>query len=129
LLDRIDLHVEVPKVPQQMLRATESAGPGSTAIRQRVEAARQRQLQRAGKLNRAMSTREMEHFCQLEKNALALLEQATERLGLSARAYHRIIKVARTIADLGDSATIETPHVSEAIAYRRLDRRSGTALA
>ncbi len=129
LLDRIDLHAEVPKVPHQILSNTETAGPTSAEIRQNVEAARRQQLQRAGKLNRAMSTREIERLCHLEKNVASLLEQAVEKLGLSARAYHRVLKVARTIADLANSSAIEIPHVSEAISYRRLDRRTGAAFA
>lgn len=123
LLDRIDLHVEVPKVPHQVLRATDTPGPTSTEVRQRVEAAHQKQLERAGKLNHALTPREIEHFCPLEKNVVSLLEQAVERLGLSARAYHRIVKVARTIADLAEVPTIGTAQVSEAISYRRLDRQ------
>jgi len=123
LLDRIDLHVEVPKVPHQVLRDTDGGGPGSSDVRQRVMAARNKQLARAGKLNNALSPKELGIYCYTEDKVAALLEQAVERLGLSARAYHRIIKVARTIADLADSPAIATTHVSEAIAYRRLDRQ------
>ena len=123
LLDRIDLHVEVPKVPHQVLRDTDGSGPGSSDVRQRVMAARNKQLARAGKLNNALSPKELGIYCYTEDKVAALLEQAVERLGLSARAYHRIIKVARTIADLADSPAIATTHVSEAIAYRRLDRQ------
>ena len=122
LLDRIDLHVEVPKVPHQVLRNTGGDEPGSSEVRQRVMAARAKQLARAGKLNHALSPKELGIYCSNNDKVAALLEQAVERLGLSARAYHRIIKVARTIADLADSPDIDTTHVSEAIAYRRLDR-------
>ncbi len=127
LLDRIDLHVEVPKVPHQVLRDTDNSGPGSSEVRQRVMVARNKQLARAGKLNHALSPKELGVFCSTDDKVAALLEQAVERLGLSARAYHRIIKVARTIADLADSPTIDTTHVSEAIAYRRLDRQTVAA--
>jgi len=123
LLDRIDLHVEVPKIPHQLLRDTEHGEPGSGEVRQRVMAARDKQLARAGKLNHALSPKELGIFCFTDDKVAALLEQAVERLGLSARAYHRIRKVARTIADLADNPTIDTKHVSEAIAYRRLDRQ------
>jgi len=123
-LDRIDLHVEVPKVPHQELRNTNNTGPTSAEVRQRVQAARQRQLRRAGKLNRALNTRDIEHYCPHDNGAAVLLEQAMERLGLSARAYHRILKVARTIADLAEASDIDVTHVTEAISYRRLDRRA-----
>lgn len=129
LLDRIDLHVEVPKVPHRVLREADTNNVNSAIVRQRVEAARGKQLDRAGKLNHAMTPREIDCHCPLEKNVAALLEQAVERLGLSARAYHRVLKAARTIADLAESATIEMAHVSEAISYRRLDRHPVATLA
>jgi magnesium chelatase family protein len=127
LLDRIDLHVEVPKLPHKMLRETEPNGPTSTEIRSRIEAARHRQLERGGKLNQALSPKELGLYCAINKQVEGLLEQAVERLGLSARAYHRIIKVARTIADLAECPTIEAAHIGEAISYRCLDRQSLTA--
>jgi len=126
-LDRIDLHVEVPKVPHRTLRATDSTGPASAEVRLRVEAARQRQLQRAAKLNQALNSREIERFCPLDKTVATLLEQAVERMGLSARAYHRVMKVARTIADLADASDITPSHLTEAISYRRLDRAPQTS--
>ena len=126
LLDRIDLHVEVPKVPHKILSETNHKGVDSASVRQHVASARKKQLVRADKLNHAMTPQEIECFCPIDKQTAALLEQAVERLGLSARAYHRILKVARTIADLTDSPSIETPHVSEAISYRRLDRQPTT---
>jgi len=126
LLDRIDLHVEVPQVPHQVLRNTQTDGPVSAQIHQRVKAARDTQLLRADKLNYALTPAEIERYCLITTAATTLLEQAMERLGLSARAYHRIIKVARTIADLAESAPIEAAHVSEAICYRRLDRSAAT---
>ena len=127
LLDRIDLHVEVPKIPHRTLREADPNKVDSLIVRQRVAAAQKTQLDRAGKLNHAMAPREIDHYCPLEKNVAALLEQAVERLGLSARAYHRIIKVARTIADLADSTSIDMAHISESISYRRLGRQSATA--
>ena len=129
LLDRIDLHVEVPKVPHKVLHDSEGGGPGSGDARQRVMAARDKQLARAGKLNHALSPKELGIYCSTDDKVAALLEQAVERLGLSARAYHRIIKVARTIADLADSPTITTTHASEAIAYRRLDRQAAATVS
>ena len=94
-------------------------------VRARIEAAHAVQLQRTGKVNAALSSREIERYCQLRDTDHRLLEQAMERLGLSPRAYHRILKVARTIADLAGSAGIQTMHLSEAISYRTLDRGMG----
>ena len=122
LLDRIDLQVEVPKLPHKALYETVPEGAASAGIRARVMAARDTQSQRAGKLNQALTPREIDNFCALKPNALHLLEQAMERFGLSARGHHRILKVARTIADLAESSVIEVPHLSEALAYRRLER-------
>jgi magnesium chelatase family protein len=121
LLDRIDLHIEVPSVPRDVLRA-ETQNEDSVTVRSRVEAARERQQARAGKSNAALKNREVERFCRLSEADGRLLEQAIERLGLSARAYHRILKVARTIADLAGAEEIQTAHLAEAIGYRRLDR-------
>jgi len=123
LLDRIDLHVEVPRVPADRLNApmpdrTET----SNQVRARVETARARQLERAGKPNQALTPRELGHACPLDEAARRVMSQALQRLGLSARAYHRVLKVARTIADLAGSDAVETAHLSEAIGYRRLDR-------
>ncbi len=94
----------------------------SRAVRARVEAARHRQMQRSNKPNAALKNKQVEKFCRLSDSDQRLLEQAIERLGLSARAYHRILKVARTIADLTGSEDINTAHLTEAISYRRLDR-------
>jgi magnesium chelatase family protein len=123
LLDRIDLHVEVPRVPVSQLSAPEvGAIEKSGQVRARVEDARKRQLDRAGKPNQALSPSELEHASPLDEPARRLMSQALQRLGLSARAYHRVLKVALTIADLAGSDRIETTHLSEAIGYRRLDR-------
>lgn len=91
----------------------------------RVGTARARQINRTGKPNAALKPREIERHCALNDADHNLLEQALERLGLSTRAYHRILKVARTIADLAGSEAIQTAHLSEAISYRRLDRPLG----
>jgi len=123
LLDRIDMHVEVPKVPREKLRASSDETVETTQqVRTHVEQARVRQLQRNGKPNAALKNRQIEKHCRLSEADQGLLEQAIERLGLSARVYHRILKVARTIADLADSEDIHTAHLTEAISYRRLDR-------
>lgn len=119
LLDRIDLLVEVPRVPPATLRQA-SGGPTSAEIRPRVIRARQRALARADCPNAKLSGQRLDDACSLGSSEQTLLDTAVERLRLSARAYHRILRVARTIADLEESSVIETPHLSEAIAYRRL---------
>ncbi|MBK7541267.1 MAG: YifB family Mg chelatase-like AAA ATPase [Candidatus Competibacteraceae bacterium] len=121
LADRIDLHIEVPRLAHRVLRG-ETPEETSAAVRARVRAARDRQLHRANKPNSALKTREIERYCTLGEGDHRLLEQALERLGLSPRAYHRILKVARTIADLAGSEDIRTPHLTEALSYRALDR-------
>jgi magnesium chelatase family protein len=117
--------VEVSAVPWKEL-AEERRGEPSAAVRARVEAARARQRARFGErplaFNAAMGAREVKRHCHPQPAALALLERALERLGLSARAYIRILKVARTIADLEGSPGMTTPHIAEAIQYRSLDR-------
>ena len=123
LLDRIDLHVEVPRVDVDQLNAPAVGDvEASDQVRGRVRLARERQLLRAGKPNQALTPTELDRTCPLDATARRLMSQALQRLGLSARAYHRVIKVARTIADLAGSEGIETAHLSEAIGYRRLDR-------
>jgi len=121
LLDRIDLHIEVPRLAHRALRGTGTEDSSAT-VRHRVCAARERQLQRAAKANSALNTREIERHCALNEDDQRLMERALERLGLSPRAYHRILKVARTIADLASSERIATAHLTEAISYRALDR-------
>ena len=121
LLDRIDLQIEVPAVPQEEL-AQRAGGETTAAIRARVEAARVRQIERQQKSNAKLTTREIDKWCATDEAGQALLKQALTKLGLSARAYHRILKVARTIADLGGAANISAVQIAEAIQYRRLDR-------
>jgi magnesium chelatase family protein len=121
LLDRIDLQIEVPDVPQEEL-AGGGRGESSDAIRERVAAARGRQLERQGRPNAVLSTGEVERFCAPDAQGAKLLEQAVSRLGFSARAYHRVLKVARTIADLAQARELAAVHVAEAIQYRRFDR-------
>jgi magnesium chelatase family protein len=123
LLDRIDMHVEVPTVPREQLLSRERhQGEGSTVVQQRVEMARARALARSGCANHALSNKQVEKVCALDERARAFLEQAMARLGLSARAYHRVLKVTRTIADLAGDDRISTPYLAEAIQYRSLDR-------
>lgn len=128
LLDRIDLHVEVPRLPPQALR-NGNVGEDSASVRTRVVAARVLQLARAGVPNAQLDQAQTDHHCRLRNDDQLLLERAIEHLQLSARSMHRILRVARTIADLDDSAVIATHHLTEAIGYRKLDRAVGTASA
>ena len=122
LLDRIDLHIEVPNLPRAELRA-ERTSETSQDVRQRVMTARKQQLSRCNKPNSQMNNREIDKFCQLQSQDEKLLDAAIEQLGLSARAWHRILKVARTIADLAEQEQIATPHLTEAITYRQLEKK------
>ncbi|RNC89929.1 MAG: ATP-binding protein [Allomuricauda sp.] len=126
LLDRIDIHIEVTPVPFEKL-AEERKGESSVEIRKRVIAARECQIKRFALLakvhyNAQMSTKQIREFCALDNTSKKLLKRAMERLNLSARAYDRILKVARTIADLAASENVDGDHIYEAIQYRSLDR-------
>ncbi len=121
LLDRIDLQVEVPQARFRELAAESGPEEPSSAVLQRVEAARERQWQR-GCLNAQLQGAELERHCRLGNEEQALLGQAMERLGFSARAYHRILRLARTIADLAAEPGIRAPHLAEALSLRALDR-------
>jgi magnesium chelatase family protein len=121
LLDRIDLHIEVPAVAPDELTSAQRAEP-SAAIAPRAAQARQRQIQRQGRANSHLSTREIEQHAKPDSAGDQLLRHAIQRLGLSARGYHRILKVARTVADLAGSEAVRPEHVAESIQYRRLDR-------
>ncbi len=125
LLDRIDLQIEVPAVPQlELVKA--QRGETSAAIVERVEVAFQRQLKRQQKPNAKLDVKDIDAICVPSEAGEALLKNAIQKMGLSARAYHRVLKVARTIADLGGSDAIEAGHIAEAIQYRRMDRASQT---
>lgn len=127
LMDRIDIHIEVPAVPFADLAAKDD-GEKSGSIRERVQKTRRLQLGRfkstAGMFSNAqMETGDLNKYCKLNEEASSLLKQAMEKLGLSARAYDRILKVSRTIADLESAENIQSHHLSEAIQYRSLDRQ------
>lgn len=121
LIDRIDIHLEVPSVPQEDL-LKQAAGESSNTVCARVAAAHQVQQKRQGKTNSTLATREIDKWCKPDSAAEGLLKQAIARLNLSARAYHRVLKLARTIADLAGSEALGVAHVAEAIQYRKMDR-------
>jgi magnesium chelatase family protein len=130
LLDRIDMHIEVPQVKFREMTA-ESSGETSAQIRERVMVARKRQQERFKDrpkitCNARMGTRELKAYCVLDEHTMELVKFAMSDLKLSARAYDRILKVARTIADLAGSENILADHVSEAIQFRSLDRQLWT---
>ena len=129
LLDRIDIHIEVPRVDYEKL-SSDRLGESSAAIRARVETARLRQRERFASekarhdaplqivCNADMRVAEIRKFCKLDETGDSLIRAAMSQMNLSARAYHRILKLARTIADLAGSETIQTPHLAEALQYR-----------
>jgi magnesium chelatase family protein len=127
LLDRIDIHIEVPAVQYKELRGG-AAAEGSAEIRARVLSARDRQRHRFNQSgdkvfsNAQMSTRQIRAHCELGPDSERLLERAMQQQGLTARAHDRILKVARTIADLDGADHLTVPHLAEAIQYRTLDR-------
>ena len=125
-MDRIDIHMEVPPVQFKDLSSTES-GQTSSDILKRVKQAREIQAKRFYRMkvhtNGAMNSRQVRQFCALDADSMDLIERAMNRFGLSARAHSRVLKISRTIADLGGSPDISSSHVAEAIQYRSLDRR------
>jgi magnesium chelatase family protein len=121
LVDRIDIHLEVHAVPQEDL-LKQATGAASGAVRARVAVAHRAQIDRQDRINSALSTRDIDRWCRPDTAAEGLLRQAIARLKLSARAYHRVLKLARTIADLAGSEAIAVAHVAEAIQYRKFDR-------
>jgi magnesium chelatase family protein len=122
LLDRIDMHVEVPPLPRGTLQQQQGMEESAT-VRERVSRCRAHQLARRHKANSRLDNRDLKQFCALHPREGQLLEQATEQLGLSARAHQRILRLARTIADLEGMEEIGVKHLSEAIGYRKLDRQ------
>lgn len=122
LLDRIDLHVAVPLLPIGDLQRANN-GEASQVVRERVVTARQRQLARQDKCNHQLSVKELEEVCQLQPADQLMLAQAIEKLGLSTRAYHRVLKVARTLADMEGKEQLQREHIAEALGYRTLDRQ------
>ena len=126
LLDRIDIHIDIPAIKYKELTEAKDAEP-SAAIKERVDKVRRLQLERFKEdrifFNAQMNTKLIKKYCVLSAEAKELLKLAMHELGLSARAYDKILRVSRTIADLAGSNTIEVPHISEAIQYRNLDRQ------
>jgi magnesium chelatase family protein len=121
LLDRIDIQVQVPtQPPEVLLERQPPTEPASREIRRLVAAARARQQRRQGCSNAVLNNGELEKWCRLDNASRDFLARAMKSLGLSARAYHRILRVARTIADLAGEERIALPHLSEAVGYRRL---------
>ena len=126
LLDRLDLHVNVPRIEFKSLREPSACREASKEVAARVMRAREVQMRRQGGCNAALDNAAVERHCTANGACLGLLERAMQQLGLSARGYHRVLKVARTIADMDGHKQIEPGHVSEALALRSLDRQRAT---
>lgn len=126
MLDRIDLHIEVPAVPFNELSAS-AHGTDSRSMREMVTTARTRQTERfsnsSTRTNAQMSSRELRQICKVDGPCLKMLEQSVDHLGLSARAHDKVLRVARTIADVDGADSLNLEHISEAINYRMLDRQ------
>jgi magnesium chelatase family protein len=126
LLDRIDIQIELGRLEQhQLLVSKKNLAETSAAVRKRVSAARRLQIRRQGCLNAQLDNRELQRVCRLHSDVASRLATAFEKLRLSARSYHKLLKLARSIADLGNELEINTTHLAEAIACRRQDRRRG----
>ncbi|HEM6891441.1 TPA: YifB family Mg chelatase-like AAA ATPase [Providencia rettgeri] len=121
-LDRFDISIEIPLLPIGSLSNQNYQGETSEQVRQRVITARNRQLERAGKINNLLTSRETTQFCPLKDKDALFLEHALNKLGLSIRAWHRVLRVSRTIADLNASEHIERAHLLEALGYRTMDK-------
>lgn len=123
LLDRIDMHNEVPRISSDMLRKGATGGEeSSVTIAKRVDTSLSQALNRQGHPNHLLSTSEIKEYCQITDDDHSLLEHAIEKPGLSHRAYHRILRVSRTIADMDGQTNILRHHLTEAISYRRMDK-------
>jgi len=125
LADRIDIHIDVPAVPFNELTG-QKEGTGSAEMLKQVTKAREKQISRFAddglRCNSRMNTRQLRKYCKLDSDGLTMIKQAVYELGLSARAHDKVLKIARTIADMEDSPNILSHHIAEAIQYRRLDR-------
>ena len=122
LLDRIDIHIEVPRMSRKELQSNKLPGESTKTIQQRTSKAFAIQMKRCGKHNADLSSKELEKYCSLSEADTELLDSALDHLKLSTRAYHRILKLSRTIADLDNQQNISSKHLTEAISYRSLDR-------
>ena len=122
LLDRIDLRVEVGRLPKRALRANGAGGDSSATVRRRVVRARSLALDRSGACNAALEGEQIEAVCRTSDEGLSLLDEAIERFGLSVRAYHRVLRVSRTIADLAGAGSVGAVHVAEALSLRALEQ-------
>jgi magnesium chelatase family protein len=123
LLDRIDMHVPVRALKQGELLTKQQQNEPSAIIRERVKKTRATQLQRQGKINHQLNASELETYCAISAQDSQFLEQAIEKLGLSTRALHRVLKLARTLADMAEKEQISMAEISEALSYRTLDRQ------
>lgn len=121
-LDRVDLQVDVPLLPRGVLSQSRDEQLTTADAKQQINKARELMLQRSGKANAHLNNKELGQFCPLSVADQTFLEQTLHKLKLSIRAYHKIIKVARTIADLSESVEIQRSHIAEALSYRALDR-------
>ena len=123
MLDRIDMHVHLPRVELRTLQSNQYNGEASATIKQRVTSVRAYQQEQRGKLNSQLAAKELDKYCGLTKELMGFLENVCEKLNISARAYHRILKLSRTIADMDEAQQIEKQHVAEAVGLRSLDRQ------
>jgi len=123
LLDRIDMHVHLPRVDLNLMQNTDASGESSNLIKQRVTQARALQLKHREKLNSQLSSKEVEGYCAMDKEKMDFLISACEKLNMSARSFHRVLKLSRTIADMAGEEGINKAHLLEAVGFRSLDRR------